>query len=204
MSTQTWLKPEQVQSLRDACYSRRSDGITAQRNDAIIALMYDAGVRTMETTEITVEMFDADDKVLRLPSSIQKDYPNSGSPPPATIELARTDSTKDTVRTVQNYLQSRDSSSDYLFSSERGDTITPQTIRRRIVKPAAIEADVRPYEGYQGRAGPKDVSPYSLRHSVAYRLLSNNDGYTLYDVRNRLRHSSINTTERHYDMFDRR
>jgi len=45
------------------------------------------------------------------------------------------------------------------------------------------------------------VTPHALRHSVAYRMLHEEDGNTLYDVRNRLRHRSLQTTERVYDHF---
>lgn len=54
-----------------------------------------------------------------------------------------------------------------------------------------------------GAGEPSDVTPHTLRHSVAYRMLNHEDGNTLYDVRNRLRHSSIQTTEKVYDHFDR-
>jgi integrase/recombinase XerD len=46
-----------------------------------------------------------------------------------------------------------------------------------------------------------DVTPHALRHSVAYRMLHEEDENTLYDVRNRLRHRSLQTTERVYDHF---
>lgn len=63
----------------------------------------------------------------------------------------------------------------------------------------AETAGVRPYrlDGTRGDAG--DVTPHALRHSVAYRMMNSEDGNTLYDVRNRLRHRSIQTTERIYD-----
>lgn len=54
-----------------------------------------------------------------------------------------------------------------------------------------------------GRGTADDVSAHTLRHSVAWRMLRAEDGNTLYDVRNRLRHATILTTERKYDHFDR-
>ncbi|GAB3328899.1 hypothetical protein GCM10027355_34580 [Haloplanus salinarum] len=45
------------------------------------------------------------------------------------------------------------------------------------------------------------MTPHALRHSVAYRMLHEEAGHTLYDVRNRLRHRSLQTTERVYDHF---
>jgi integrase/recombinase XerC/integrase/recombinase XerD len=47
------------------------------------------------------------------------------------------------------------------------------------------------------------VTPHTLRHSVAYRMLNVEEGHSFYDVRNRLRHATIQTTERVYDHIDR-
>jgi len=52
-------------------------------------------------------------------------------------------------------------------------------------------------DGSRGDAG--DVTPHALRHGVAYRMMNEEEDNTLYDVRNRLRHRSIQTTERIYD-----
>jgi integrase len=70
-----------------------------------------------------------------------------------------------------------------------------------VVQRLARAAEVRPYT-HAGRGNPEDVSAHTLRHSVAYRLLTVYDGYTLYQVRNRLRHKRLSTTERRYDHFD--
>ena len=39
-----WLKPEQVEALRSAVYRCRPDYLQ-QRDDALLALMYDTGLR---------------------------------------------------------------------------------------------------------------------------------------------------------------
>jgi integrase len=69
-----------------------------------------------------------------------------------------------------------------------------------VVKRATERAEVEPYT-YEGRGRPADVSAHTLRHSVAWRMLRVEEGNTLYDVRNRLRHATILTTERRYDHF---
>lgn len=196
----TWLKPHQVQALRDACYDK-SRYNTGARNDAIIALLYDAGLRPGELTGVTNEMFHPDEPSLRLPSSVQKQYPTDQSPPPVTIGLARDEYTSDTVRTVRQYQQATDRDSLYLFGTRQSDSLSTRQVRN-IVKDAAVSADVRPHIEHEGQGDPSDVDPYTLRHSVAYRLLIATDGNTMYDVRNRLRHQSIQTTEENYDHFD--
>lgn len=70
---------------------------------------------------------------------------------------------------------------------------------RDVVTKAAVEADVQPYQVDGTRGDPEDVSPHALRHGVAYRMMNHETGNTLYDVRNRLRHRSIQTTEQIYD-----
>ena len=47
------------------------------------------------------------------------------------------------------------------------------------------------------------MTAHTLRHSVAWRMLRAEEGNTLYDVRNRLRHATIVTTERKYDHFEK-
>jgi integrase/recombinase XerC/integrase/recombinase XerD len=66
----------------------------------------------------------------------------------------------------------------------------------------AETADVRPYKVDGSRGDASDVTPHALRHSVAWRMMNAEEGNTLYDVRNRLRHRSIQTTERIYDHIN--
>jgi len=50
-----WLTPDQVDDLRSACYSTGADYLQ-QRNEAIIALMYDTGLRVGELVAVDVDM----------------------------------------------------------------------------------------------------------------------------------------------------
>jgi integrase len=192
-----WLKPHQVDQLRAAA----RDGRHPQRDDAIITLLYDTGLRRGEAAGVDVAMLDLQEDELRIPSAIQKDYPNDSTPPPATFALD-SDASLGTVATLQSYLETRDSAREQsLFESQKGGQLSGKAIND-VVKKAARDADVEPY-CYAGRARPADVSSHTLRHSVAWRMLRSADGNTLYDVRNRLRHASILTTEREYDHFQR-
>lgn len=64
-------------------------------------------------------------------------------------------------------------------------------------------AGARSWKVDGSRGDADDVTPHPLRHSLAYRMLHEEEGNTLYDVRNRLRHRSLQTTERVYDHFRR-
>jgi integrase/recombinase XerC/integrase/recombinase XerD len=164
-----------------------------QRDDAIITLMYDAGLRVGELVSLDVDHLRDENTALYLPTHVQKDYPTEGSPPPATIALAA-----DTARTLSAYLANRWKDTDALFPSRSSERISEQGVRD-MLKVVAEEAGVRPYHVDGGRREPSKVTPHSLRHGVAYRMMNVEGGYTFYDVRNRLRHRSIQTTERIYD-----
>lgn len=188
-----WLKPEQVEKLRSATVEN-SAGYLTGRNDAIIATLYDTGLRVSELVALKMDMLDLSDAVVAIPPEIQKDYPNDNSPEYTRISL------KDgTVRTLRMFLGNRWKDSPYLFPTRQSDQIGTESVRG-VVRQAAVDADVRPYT-LRGRGDPGDVTPHALRHSVAYRMIAV-EGETLYRVTKRLRHSSIQTTERVYAHFD--
>lgn len=190
-----WLKSDQIEAMRDAAY----EGLLGHRDEALIALLYDTGLRRAELAALDRAMLDLDDDLLRIPVRIQKDYPTDRTPDPVTFELDRTGDLR-TVRTLQSYLSTLDGEPNALFPSRTADRITGKGVND-VVKRAAERAEIRPLL-YEGRGEPGDVSAHTLRHSVAYRMLREEEGNTLYDVRNRLRHASILTTERNYDHFD--
>jgi len=191
-----WLTPDQIDDLRSACYSTGADYLQ-QRNEAIIALMHDTGLRVGELVAVDVDMLREGNSVLYVPTEIQKDYPNDNEPSPATLELS-----SGVTRLLSSYLNSRWKDSPALFPSRSSDRITTQGVRNAISK-VAVEAGVDPYLVDGTRGEPDDVTPHALRHSVAYRMMNAEEGNTLYDVRNRLRHRSIQTTEQVYDHIIR-
>lgn len=190
-----WLKPEQIEAMRDAAH----EGRHGQRDDAILTILYDTGLRRKELAHVDRDMLDLEDEVLRLPTNVQKDYPNENSPDPTMLSLDPEGELR-TVRTLRAYLSTRDDDSPALFPSRKSERITGKGIND-VVQRAAERADVRPYT-FEGRGTADGVSAHTLRHSVAYRMLHDYDGYTLYNVRNRLRHQRLATTERVYDHFE--
>ena len=191
-----WMKPDQIEQLRSACYATGASYLQ-DRNESIIATMADTGLRVGELVATNVEMLRDNNSALYLPTEIQKDYPNDSSPPPATLDLA-----DDVTRSLSSYLNNRWKDSEALFPSRSSDRITTQGVRNMLHKVAA-EAEIQPYRIDGSRGDPDDVTPHALRHSVAYRMMNAEEGNTMYDVRNRLRHRSIQTTERVYDHINR-
>jgi len=191
----SWLKPEQVETMRDAAHQGRH----GPRDEAIVTLLYDTGLRRAELSAVDVDMLDLEQGELRIPAHIQKGYPNDSSPDPATFELDQSGDLR-TERTLRAFLNAKAKEPAALFGSQKSDRMTGKAIND-VVKRVAARGEIKPYS-YAGRTDPGDVSAHTLRHSVAWRMLRTEDGNTLYDVRNRLRHSTILTTERKYDHFD--
>jgi len=71
---------------------------------------------------------------------------------------------------------------------------------RNVVSKLAERAEIRPYTVDGDRADPSDLTPHQFHHSVAYRLLADEDA-RLIDARNRLRHASVSTAESIYEHF---
>ena len=72
----------------------------------------------------------------------------------------------------------------------------------RLVKAVAVEADVEPQLAEGGPGDPEEVTPHTLRHSVAYRIVQGEDERfpdgRLEDVQLRLRHATLQTTDEIY------
>ena len=192
-----WLKPDQIDAMRNAAYSDEFADYLQQRNDTVVKLLYEAGLRVGELVALDVDHLRDGNRELYLPGEIQKDYPNDNTPGPTTIGLDA-----ETARVLSSYLNARWKDTDALFPSRKADRITEQGVRY-VVEKLANAAEVEPFLVDGTRGDPGDVTPHALRHSVAYRMMNDEEGNTLYDVRNRLRHRSIQTTEQVYDHLDR-
>jgi integrase len=190
----TWLKPEQVEALLDAALDRW-DGWLRTRNEAILSLLYDVGLRRAEVAALNVGWLDLDERTLWLPGEVQK-----GTAPDATLRLGAWGF--DATRPLRRWLDERDEhvrdrDPDALFPTRRSGRISGRSVTRNVVKPAAVAAEVRPYVSGGGRGEPSDVTAHTLRHSVAYRVIVV-EGGRLEDVQRRLRHGTRETTDRVY------
>ena len=163
--------------------------IETERND-FVRFWIDSAVQpellTVKADHLLVDHLDLDAGTVYLPSRIQK-----GSPPPATLEVAT-----DTVRLLRRYLRDRWKDTDALFPTRSRDRLTTRSLQR-LVEKLATEADVRPQVAGGGVGEPDDITPHTLRHSVAYRIIQV-DGGRLEDVQLRLRHANRQTTDQIY------
>lgn len=206
MSEHQYIIEEQLEKLRDAAH-KTNDGRPLGRklrDEVLATMLFDTGLRAREALSVKPDgMIRLDDDELVLPGDLQKDYPTDSSPSTATLELDR--SGVGLTRLLRNYLSSdwyQDQDSPYLFPSRQSDSISHESVNN-ILRRLAREADVRPYRTDGERGDPSDLTAHDFRHSVANWMLAD-DSNRLIDVRNRLRHQSIQTTERVYEHFVRR
>jgi len=79
----SWLKPEQVEQLRDAAHSGRH----GQRDEAIVTILYDTGLQPKELLQVDRESLNIANGSLRISPRLQEGYSNDKTPNPATFEL---------------------------------------------------------------------------------------------------------------------
>lgn len=115
----SWLKPDQVESMRDAAHGGRH----GLRDDALVTVLYDTGIRRAELGGVNRDIVDLSEGEIRIPASIRKDYPNENTPSLTTFELDRGGDHR-TVRALQVYLNERESSSPRLLESQKADRMT--------------------------------------------------------------------------------
>ncbi|WP_254808464.1 tyrosine-type recombinase/integrase [Natronosalvus amylolyticus] len=193
----------QIDDLRDAAHSRDARYDSSLRDEVYVVLSTDLGTRVGETVPLTHQMFDLENGEVTLPAGIQKDYPVDGKSPKAATLRLDPYGHFGTVRLLRVYFKElEDDGHDYLFPSRQSDHMSTEAARD-IVRRLAVEADVSPRRTDGQPADPSEAHPHAFRHSLANYMLAD-ESTRLVDVRNRLRHRSITTTERVYEHFQRR
>lgn len=190
----TWLTPEQIDAIRDACLTDAFPNYLQVRNETIIAVLADTGLRVSELVGLDWSHLnlDVEPPELFLPGGLQK-----GSKRDAYIDLS-----PETARQLRRYRSSVWKETEAVFPSRQSERMSTMSVRR-VVKKAAVEADVRPYVAGAGRGEPTAVSPHTFRHSIAFRMVRR-ENKRLEDVMLRLRHSSLQTTDQIYGHLRRR
>lgn len=208
-----WLTPDQFRRLQSAAQDpsemqhpdedepRTGWTHLNLRDEMMIQLMYDMGLRRAEVAGLQVEhvRLDANEPHIYLPAEIQSS-PNRGRPrSPARMTFSDAEFLQ-TEQKLRIYLNARWKDSDGLFPTQKATQIRPRSVARR-VDLIAEKSDVQPYSADGEKASSERITPHVFRHSVAYRMLVVEDGNTIYDVKKRLRHRQLSTTERIYDHF---
>jgi integrase/recombinase XerC len=166
----SYLTLEQVEALLAA---PEAESLLGLRDRAILELLYSAGLRSFELVGLDRDDIDLARAVVRVRGKGRKERLN----PVGSFA----------VRAVRAYLASRkrkpglQGSDRALFLNHRGGRLTTRSVRRMLVKYAAL-ANL-----------PGEVTPHTLRHSFATHLLSR--GADLRVVQELLGHENISTTQ---------
>jgi integrase/recombinase XerC/integrase/recombinase XerD len=202
--TRQYLEIDQIRELREACHSRDQRYDTSLRDELIVVLLSNLGLRVSELINLKKSHLKLSQSEIILPADIQKDYPNNSSPSTAIMRLDPQNHFN-TKQLIRSYLKSsyfEKYGDEFLFPSRQSSKMTDHQVRR-VIKEVAEEAKVEPHQVDGNRASPDEIKSHAFRHSVANYMLRDQDN-RLIDVRNRLRHQSISTTERIYEHFSRR
>lgn len=162
----TDVTTKQVEKFLERVLTKDAD--YKSRNIAIIYLIANTGIRRSECCNLLLKNIDLENNEMIVIGKGNKER---------TVLL-----TDKVVELIKNYLVDRNKSrykdSPYLFVSERGNKLCPETIN-----------DIFDYY-----STPKNkIRPHQLRHNYASTIVENNI-LTLTELQNQLGHSSISTT----------
>jgi len=212
-----WLTPSQFRRLQQHAQEpstmdhpmsdepRTGWNHLALRDEMMIQLMYDMGLRRAEVAALKVhhlrldddEEADVNEPHIYLPAELQKKPGKGRARSPARMRFS---DFLETEQKLRIYLNARWKESDALFPTQKGDQIKPRSVARRVDK-IAERSDVQPYSHDGEKVASERITPHVFRHSVAYRMLIVEEGNDIWDVKRRLRHRSVQTTERIYEHF---
>lgn len=157
------LSPQQVAELVEA-----NLGKTPLRDQAILELLYGAGLRAAEVVAINLADIDIQGRSVLVRGKGRKERLAVFGEQAADV--------------IQAYLaDERPTGKEALFVNSKGGRLTTRTVQRIVERRRAL-------------AGlPKDATPHSLRHSFATHML--NGGADLKTIQQLLGHESLATTQ---------
>lgn len=165
------------------------------RNELIIRLMWQTGIRKVELINIELDDLDRDNRSIEVWSNKSKEYRTVFYQP--SLDLL-----------MDQWLDGghRDSympapSSPYLFLTERSEQLHQSTVTDKVVKPAAREAGIQEVM-YEDKSGSKRyrITPHALRHGHAVNALKSD--IDVRRVQQHLGHSSLEITMDYLQFID--
>jgi len=163
-----YLAPPAVDKLLET--AKRNDGAIARRDEAILELLYAAGLRVSELCALPASVFARGQSALLVRGKGNKDR---------TIPLGLP-----ALRAVEAWLELRQpKTSRWLFPAGNGAKPISRFVVTGLLKKLAAQAGVP----------PSSLSPHVLRHSFASHLLAG--GADLRSLQQMLGHADIATTE---------
>ena len=165
------LTEKEVKSLIDAVQITDEDSELKKkakmRDKVILEFLYSTGLRISELVKLQKRDIDFDERTIRVRGKGEKDR----------IVLFD-ENTRDLI---DNYIETQNQKSEYLFINKNGRKLTPRYVQM-MIKEYAEKAGIK-----------KKVTPHVLRHSFATHLLKN--GVDIRVIQQLLGHSSLSTTQ---------
>lgn len=165
------------------------------RNELIIRLLWQTGIRKCELVEITFEDLDRDAREINVWSEKSKEWRTVFYQDSLDVLL---DQWLDGGYRATYAPAER---SPYLFVTERSEQLATDTVNAKIVKPAAEAAGIQEVM-YEDQSGSKRyrITPHALRHGHAVHALKS--GIDVRTVQKHLGHSSLETTMEYLQLID--
>jgi len=181
-----YVTKEQKEAMRDNCPGPKT------RNELIIELMWQTGLRRQEVSDITIDNLDREKRQIQIRGKNHKSRHVFYQP------------TLDTLLNIwldAGYRQSYNSAeaSNHLFISARSGHLHPHRINQLIVQSAKnAEIQTKMYTDGNGQNRYK-ITAHSLRHGFAVQSLKNGmDIKTLADI---MGHNSLDTTKQYLRLI---
>ena len=163
-----YLTEEEVGKLLDVELKSPYD----YRNKTILELLYSSGIRISELVNIKTPNYDSEECLIRIMGKGSKER----IVPLGDYAINIMNDYMNNYRPLINKKHT-----DYVFVNNRGDKISRQFIFK-VIKKEALKKGIK-----------KDISPHTLRHTIATHLLKN--GADLRIIQELLGHENISTTQ---------
>lgn len=170
------LRPGEIEDLIEA---ETRDGPLAERDRAMVELLYASGLRVGELVSLDWDDVDLGARVLRVLGKGGKERMVPFGPPAAEA-LRSWWRAWDTIRAESEDVDDRESP---IFLNHRGGRLTDRSVRRILDRHTAA-SNV-----------PDGVHPHTLRHTFATHMLE--EGADLRTIQELLGHSSLATTQKY-------
>jgi len=189
-------------------------GTPRLRNQLLIRLLWQTGVRRREASELKISMIDRDKREINLPSSITKNGKHRVVAYQPNLDGLLTNWIDGGYRAecLGAGDEDEDEKIEYLFIGERGGHLQPEGINS-VVKKAADKAGINRRLYADANAGEDDdgnisknrwlVTSHNIRHGLGTYLVNETD-MGLYEVSKYLGHSSVDITEKIYVEYNPR
>lgn len=165
------------------------------RNELIVRLLWQTGVRKSELVEIEIEDVDREARSIDIWSNKTKQWRTVYYQP--SLDLLMEQWIEGGYRS--SYMTAEES--PYLFVTERSEQMAPETVNRKIIRKAAENADIQEVMYIDKNGGKRyRVTAHALRHGHGVQALKS--GIDVRTVQKHLGHAKLEMTMKYLQLVD--